>query len=46
LSVRPRKQFCKHRNTMDRSLVPLRALDGEIGHVKDFCFDDAKWAVR
>jgi uncharacterized protein YrrD len=24
----------------------LRALDGEIGHVKDFYFDDKYWAVR
>src|SRR6202142_4795417 len=24
----------------------LGASDGEIGHVKDFYFDDAKWAVR
>jgi len=24
----------------------LRALDGEIGHVKDFYFDDTNWAVR
>jgi sporulation protein YlmC with PRC-barrel domain len=24
----------------------LRALDGEIGHVKDFYFDDQKWGVR
>ena len=24
----------------------LGALDGEIGHVKDFYFDDQNWAVR
>src|ERR1700722_17187054 len=24
----------------------LAALDGEIGHVKDFYFDDQNWAVR
>ena len=24
----------------------LGALDGEIGHVKDFYFDDRSWAVR
>ena len=24
----------------------LRASDGEIGHVKDFYFDDQKWVVR
>ena len=24
----------------------LHALDGEIGHVKDFYFDDQKWAIR
>ena len=24
----------------------LTALDGEIGHVKDFYFDDKEWAVR
>jgi hypothetical protein len=24
----------------------LRASDGEIGHIKDFYFDDQKWAVR
>src|ERR1017187_4743817 len=24
----------------------LGALDGEIGHVKDFYFDDRNWAVR
>jgi uncharacterized protein YrrD len=24
----------------------LRATDGEIGHIKDFYFDDQKWAVR
>src|ERR1041384_6635870 len=24
----------------------LRATDGEIGHVRDFCFDDKNWAVR
>ena len=24
----------------------LRALDGEIGHIKDFYFDDQKWVVR
>src|SRR5471032_2208548 len=24
----------------------LRASDGEIGHVKDFYFDDKNWAVR
>ena len=25
---------------------PLRALDGEIGHIKDFYFDDQGWAIR
>jgi hypothetical protein len=24
----------------------LKASDGEIGHIKDFYFDDQKWAVR
>ena len=24
----------------------LRASDGEIGHVKDFYFDDQKWVIR
>ena len=24
----------------------LHALDGEIGHVEDFYFDDKNWAVR
>ena len=24
----------------------LRASDGDIGHVKDFYFDDEKWVVR
>jgi hypothetical protein len=24
----------------------LRATDGEIGHIKDFYFDDQNWAVR
>jgi len=24
----------------------LRASDGEIGHVKDFYFDDQEWVVR
>jgi hypothetical protein len=24
----------------------LGAMDGEIGHVKDFYFDDKNWAVR
>jgi hypothetical protein len=26
--------------------VKLRASDGEIGHVKDFYFDDQKWVIR
>ena len=26
--------------------LKLHASDGEIGHVKDFYFDDQKWVVR
>src|SRR5208283_3247992 len=41
----------KPRTTMLQSITQLygkklAALDGEIGHVKDFYFDDAAWAIR
>jgi hypothetical protein len=43
--------FPNHTKTMLRSIKQLYgdklgALDGEIGHVKDFYFDDQNWAVR
>jgi hypothetical protein len=34
------------RNTKDLEHYVIRATDGEIGHVKDFYFDDGAWAVR
>ncbi len=33
-------------NTKELYGKKLAALDGEIGHVKDFYFDDASWAIR
>jgi uncharacterized protein YrrD len=33
-------------NTKELYGKKLAALDGEIGHVKDFYFDDAAWAIR
>ncbi len=34
------------RNTKDLAHYAIRATDGEIGHVKDFYFDDDAWAIR
>jgi hypothetical protein len=34
------------RQSKDLKGLRLRALDGEIGHVKDFYFDDRTWTVR
>ena len=34
------------RSTQDLVNDPVSATDGEIGHVKDFYFDDDRWAVR
>jgi len=34
------------RNTKDLDRYVIRATDGEIGHVKDFYFDDDAWAIR
>ncbi len=34
------------RNTQDIENDRISATDGEIGHVKDFYFDDDQWAVR
>ena len=34
------------RNTKDLENYSIKATDGEIGHVKDFFFDDDAWAIR
>jgi hypothetical protein len=34
------------RNLKDLENYAIRATDGDIGHVKDFYFDDEAWAVR
>lgn len=34
------------RNTKDLDHCVIHATDGEIGHVKDFYFDDDAWAIR
>lgn len=34
------------RNTNDLTDYAIRASDGDIGHVKDFYFDDQSWAIR
>ncbi len=34
------------RNLNDLQGYALRARDGDVGHVKDFYFDDARWVVR
>lgn len=34
------------RNTKDLENYAIRATDGEIGHVKDFYFDDDAWVIR
>ena len=34
------------RSLKDLEDYTIRATDGKIGHVKDFYFDDAAWAIR
>jgi len=34
------------RSMKDLEGYGIRATDGTIGHVKDFCFDDHTWVVR
>jgi hypothetical protein len=34
------------RSTKELSSYKLAALDGDMGHVKDFYFDDKNWVIR
>ena len=34
------------RSTREVSGYTIRAIDGDVGHVKDFLFDDETWAIR
>jgi hypothetical protein len=41
-----KERFAMLRNLKDLENYKISATDGEIGHVKDFYFDDDAWAVR
>jgi len=44
--LNPERSFLMLQSLQQRFGEKLRASDGEIGHVRDFYFDDKSWNVR